>query len=562
MTLNRISIGMKVWALVALATLCMVLGTTYSMITLHHAMLDDHRASVRQLVEAAYGLVDGLEQKVRAGEISKDQAQTLAKDGLRAMTYNGDEYIFVLDTAGTLLVNRASRGLENSMILDRTDANGKPIFREMITTATESGDGYLSYQWPMPGIADPVDKLSYVRGFGPWGWVIGTGIYMDRFEAEYRSQVIQFALLATLGLALLIALAYGIIHNMVPPLTSLSKRMHLLADGDLSVEVIGRDRGDEIGEMAAAMEIFKDNAIARQALEAQAKEAEQRARAERKAVMLRMADDFERAIGEVVSVVSASASEMEKTASAMSATAEETSRQSTVVAAAAEEASTNVSAVAMATEQLSASIREIADQVGHASDVAQGAVDEAQRSNRMVSDLASAADRIGEVVTLIAGIANQTNLLALNATIEAARAGEAGKGFAVVANEVKVLAGQTAKATEEIALQVGAIQEETRHAVVAIQGIGLTISQISETATLIASAVAQQEAATQEIARNVQMASDGTCEVSANIYGVKDAAEETGAAASDVRTSADQLASNANLLKSSVDGFLSEVRAA
>ncbi|GAB3445030.1 methyl-accepting chemotaxis protein [Insolitispirillum peregrinum] len=562
MTLNHFRISVKVWALMIVAATCMVLGTAYAMITLHSAMLADQQASLQHLVQAAHGLVTGLESKVRSGQITDAQAKTLARDSLRTMVYDGNEYLFVLDTSGTLLVNRATPDLEGSVILDRTAADGTPVFRQMIDLATAGTSGFISYQWPMPGVSTPVAKLSYVQGFGPWGWVIGTGVYLDRFENAYMRQVLEFATMVVIAMSLIGAIAYLLVQNIVPPLGALAHRMHALADGDLSVDVRGQDRQDEVGEMARAMVVFKDHALARRTLEQQARQAEQRAAAERKAMMLQMADDFEKAICEIVHVVSSSASEMGQTAAAMSATAEETSRQSAVVAAAAEEASTNVSAVASATEQLSRSVHQIASSIGHAASIARSAVDEAERSNRMVSDLAATADRIGHVVTLIAGIANQTNLLALNATIEAARAGDAGKGFAVVANEVKVLAGQTAQATEDIAHQVGAIQDETRHAVAVIQGIGKTISQISDTASLIASAITQQEAATEEISRNVQMASAGTNEVSATIYGVRDAAEETGQAASDVRTSADQLAGNATLLRDSVDTFLSGVRAA
>ena len=274
-----------------------------------------------------------------------------------------------------------------------------------------------------------------------------------------------------------------------------------------------------------------------------------------------LADNFEANVKGIVESVSSSATEMQGSAQSMSSTAEETSRQSTAVAAASEEASTNVQTVASAAEELSNSVEEVGRQVGQSNKIAQNAVEEAQRTNDKVQGLAEAAQKIGEVVNLINDIASQTNLLALNATIEAARAGEAGKGFAVVASEVKSLANQTAKATEEIAAQIGAIQAATTDAVSAIQGIGSTIGEISEISTAIATAVEQQSAATKEIAANVQQAAAGTQEVSENISGVTQAASETGEAAGQVLGAAQELSKQSEALREQVDSFLIEVRA-
>jgi methyl-accepting chemotaxis protein len=378
-------------------------------------------------------------------------------------------------------------------------------------------------------------------------------------SASVKTMVITFCAIAlTLGLAL----AWLIARGIAVPVTAMTSAMRRLADGDTAVAVPAVGRKDEIGQMAGAVEIFKDNMIRGRQMEREAKEAEVRAAAERKAAMTRLADDFEASVKGIVETVASAATEMRGTATVMTHTADMASNQATTVAAASEQASANVQTVAAATEELSSSIAEIGRQITNSSQIAGQAVTEAQRTTATMRELVQAAEQIGQVVELINTIAGQTNLLALNATIEAARAGEAGKGFAVVASEVKSLATQTARATEEIKSKVGEIQGATGGAQVAIDGIGTIIGQMNEITTAIAAAIEEQSAATRDIATNVSQASRGTDQVSSNITGVTQAVGETGAAASEVLGASEGLAREAERLRTEVANFIATVRAA
>ena len=387
-----------------------------------------------------------------------------------------------------------------------------------------------------------------------------------------------------LALVLGVLIAWIVSRSIIKPVAGMTGAMQRLAAGDNEVEIPSRDNRDEIGAMAKAVEVFKQNAIERIRLEAEQRETEARTAADkrtaegraaaekhaaaereeaaRKAATHKLAAQFEAAVGGIIDNVSSASTELEAAANTLTKTAETTQGLSGVVASASEEASANVQSVASATEEMAASIGEISRQMQESRKIAAEAVKQAVETDQRINDLSKAAGRIGDVVKLITAIAEQTNLLALNATIEAARAGEAGKGFAVVAQEVKALAAQTAKATDEIGNQITGMQSATNELVVAIKAIGATIGQISEISATIAAAVEEQGAATGEIARNVGEASKGTAQVATNITDVNRGAGETGSAAAQVLSSAQSLSEESNRLKLEVQKFLDTVRAA
>ncbi|MEH2569385.1 methyl-accepting chemotaxis protein [Bradyrhizobium sp. AZCC 2289] len=385
--------------------------------------------------------------------------------------------------------------------------------------------------------------------------ILGTGYSAARFSF----------LIALAGLIAVAAASAALVmmvrRRVCKPIVDLTARMSSLASGDLASEIEGAGRGDEIGAMASAVQVFKDNMIKADRLAAE-KEAENEIKMRRARVLDDLTRAFETKVSELVGGLSSASAVMEDTAQSMSSTASDTNRQAAVVAAASEQTSTNVQTVASATEELTSSISEIGRQVAQSTEIAARAVENARRTGDTARSLAEGAQKIGDVVTLIQNIAAQTNLLALNATIEAARAGDAGRGFAVVASEVKSLAGQTAKATTEISEQIAAIQAASDQTVTAIGNVAEVIAEIDQIGIAIASAIEEQGSATKEISRSVQEAARGTQEVNANISGVQRAADDTGAAASQVLGAAEQLSSQSKDLAGQVNRFLAEVRAA
>jgi len=356
------------------------------------------------------------------------------------------------------------------------------------------------------------------------------------------------------------ALAFLIARSITSPLNQLIGVMNSLTSGNLTVEVEGRDRGDELGEVARAVAVFKEGLVDAERMRSDRAKAAESAATERKAVMHKMAEDFESAVGGIVKTVASAATELQASAESLASTAQETSQQATTVSSASTQVTSNIQTVSAAAEELTASVQEIGRQISSATAMTSSAVVEAGKTNTQVQELASAAQKINEVVELINNIASQTNLLALNATIEAARAGDAGKGFAVVASEVKNLATQTAKATGDIGQQISEIQRTTQNCVVAIHGISETIGKISAVASAIATAVEEQASATQEIARNVNQAAQGSGDVAQNIVSVNQASELTGASAGEVLGAARELSTQAEMLNGEMSKFLDTIR--
>jgi methyl-accepting chemotaxis protein len=389
-------------------------------------------------------------------------------------------------------------------------------------------------------------------------------IELVKDTTEYEAAAASSQRHLMLGTAAILAgavlLAFLLGRGLSRPLASITAVMNRLSSGDTEVAIPGGERRDELGTMAVAVDVFRRNMIEARTLRETQEAAKQQAEFEKKALQRQMADRFEADVKSVVGAVAKATKDMQRVAGEITASVNGTSERAAAAAAASEEASASVGTVAAATEELASSVAEIGRQVTHSSGVADAAVVKAGQTTEMVGNLTVAGEKIGDVLRLIGAIASQTNLLALNATIEAARAGDAGRGFAVVASEVKNLASQTAKATEEIAGQVTAIQSATGNCVIAIGGISDTIREISGIATTIAAAVEEQDSATREIARSVQQAAAGTSEVSANVAGASQAADQSRALANNVLVASGELSEHAAALFKSVDSFLAGLR--
>jgi methyl-accepting chemotaxis protein len=556
------TVGRKIYALICLG-FAGLLGVAFlDSRELASSLNQQKQIELRHLGDLALGIVKEEHAAAQKGGVSDADAQKRAMARVAALRYGNNDYYWINDMHPKMVMHPIRAEMNGNDLSTYKDPNGKLLFVDFVETVKKNGSGFVPYEWPKPGFDKPQPKLSYVVGFAPWNWVIGTGVYIDDLKAQAWVSTQRSLIIAGAILLLMLAVSIFVARSITAPLQRMTVTMNELAGGKLDVEVPGIGRGDEIGEMAKAVEVFKSNAVARQSLEVEQRAAETRAVAGRKSDMNKMANDFEAAVGQIVDAVSSASSQLEVSAGTLTATAERAQQLATTVSAASGEASTNVQSVASATEEMASSVTEISRQVQESARMANDAVDQARTTNDRVSELSKAATRIGDVVELINTIAGQTNLLALNATIEAARAGEAGRGFAVVASEVKALAEQTAKATGEIGQQITGIQAATQESVNAIQAISGTIEKLSEISSTIAAAVEEQGAATQEISRNVQQAAMGTQQVSSNIGDVQRGASETGSASSQVLAAAQSLSGDSNRLKLEVGRFLDSVRAA
>lgn len=557
--MRKILGGWTIGARLQMATMVTVVACAAILIAvqiIESGRLYDGRVSLLESIDdTAQGVAGAYYAEEVAGHLTRGEAQARAAEAIRAMRYQGSEYIWINDMTPRMVMHPTKPALNGKDLAGITDPTGLHLFTAMADLVKAHGGGTIPYMWPRPGSTDPVPKLSYVKEFAPWGWIIGTGLYVDDLDAARQRLGWTLAALGLATAALLGGVVWMLGRGVSRPVQALTIVTQSLAKGDLETPIPGQQRGDEIGSMARALVVLRDAALARRKLEQQI-EQDRAAKDRRQAAIERHTQDFGSTIVAVMAKLTQSSTTMHKASNEMVDSVARTQERAMATAQGARESSMNLSTVVSAAEEMSASVNEISQQISHVTRAARDATERVSQTDEKVLRLARAAEQIGTVVGLISDIAGQTNLLALNATIEAARAGEAGKGFAVVASEVKTLASQTAKATDDIGAQVDAIRTATADTVAMVSGVRAAIDQMDQVVSAIAAAVEEQSAATREIAMNTSTVSGSTqaaVQAMEEVCSVVDASDATSRA---VSAEAKEIASTSERLRSEMDQFL------
>lgn len=512
------------------------------------------------LVQTVNSLVKYYHAQEVSQQLTTEEAQKRALVAIEKLRFEGNNYFWVNDMKPSMIMHPIKPELNGKDLSNFADPSGKKLFVEFVQVVESKESGFVEYMWPKPGSDQPVEKLSYVTGFKPWGWIFGTGIYIDDLYVYKKELITRVALIIfIIGLIYLSAIIFGY-RQLARPLTKLTRRMSELANKQLEGDIPCVERNDDIGLAARAVQVFKDSLIDHQRLQLEQEALKQKAEQEKKEAMRKLAESFEAQMQDIVAEVTAASAKLSKTAEGMNGAIGISSKKVNDAVDGASKTTAYVDAVAMAAKELYSSVSEISGQVHKSNEFITDSVRKVQSADEYANKLESSSTKIKEVIQIIAEISSQINLLALNATIESARAGEAGKGFAVVANEVKNLANQTNKSVEEIAQVIDEMGGVSSEIIGALADIKSSVNLISSSSVSIASAVEEQTVATNGIAKSAQEASNVAQQISSGLEVANQSSSEVNNSAQNVLDAARHLSQQADTLNIKVHDFIEQIR--